>query len=202
MMNPLDNLIARGQQDEAGPNVSVINASEAEFMIEGLQKYQVEGIGSAEYMRQHEWIEKLNLQAHINAQTHSDEFVMAGLASHDKIAVLIHDLLVIEAWKERVYPYLKRHLAEKVDSVTAYLLLYHEAAIANLLEISLYHISACESTGEDSLIELADWCYRYATSGQRFASKQVDRLPAVSSITAITLHNFHVLIYSCFTLPA
>ena len=31
-----------------------------------------------------------------------------------------------QVWKERVYPHLEQHLALRADSVTAYLLLYHE----------------------------------------------------------------------------
>ncbi len=38
-------------------------------------------------------------------------------------------------WRERVLPLLERHLAERVDSVTAYQLLYQEAALANLIEV-------------------------------------------------------------------
>lgn len=41
-----------------------------------------------------------------------------------------------QAWKEQLYPLLKQHLAAHVDSSIAYLLLYHEAAVANLLEVS------------------------------------------------------------------
>jgi hypothetical protein len=40
-----------------------------------------------------------------------------------------------QAWKERVYPLLQQHLANGVDQVVAYLLLYHESAVANLLEV-------------------------------------------------------------------
>jgi len=50
--------------------------------------------------------------------------------------------------------------ADKLDNVTVYLLLYHEAAVANLLEICLFHSSALEAIDEDHLIELVDWCYR------------------------------------------
>ena len=39
-------------------------------------------------------------------------------------------------WRERLLPLLERHLAERCDSVTAYQLAYHEAALANLLEVS------------------------------------------------------------------
>ena len=36
------------------------------------------------------------MQAHHNAQSHSDEFVMSALVSHDKVSALIEDLLVFE----------------------------------------------------------------------------------------------------------
>jgi len=39
------------------------------------------------------------------------------------------------------------------------LLLYHEATVCNILEIILYHRTACENS-EDSLIELIDYLYR------------------------------------------
>lgn len=35
-------------------------------------------------------------------------------------------MVLMQVWKERVYPHLEQHLAQRVDSVTAYLLLYHE----------------------------------------------------------------------------
>jgi hypothetical protein len=41
-----------------------------------------------------------------------------------------------QAWKEHLYPLLKQHLADHVDSSISYLVLYHEAAVANLLEVS------------------------------------------------------------------
>jgi hypothetical protein len=38
----------------------------------------------------------LCLQAHYNAQTHSDEFVLELLLSLDKLSVLVQELLVME----------------------------------------------------------------------------------------------------------
>ena len=35
-----------------------------------------------------------------------------------------------------MYPLLQDHFAEHVDSITSYLVLYHEVALANLLEVS------------------------------------------------------------------
>lgn len=65
-----------------------------------------------------------------------------------------------QAWKENLLPLLRPHLAKRVDSVSAYLLLYHEAAVANLLEVTLFHAHAAEAIPEDYLLELADWAYR------------------------------------------
>ncbi|EFJ40689.1 hypothetical protein VOLCADRAFT_31395, partial [Volvox carteri f. nagariensis] len=120
-------------------------------------------VGGPKWHTQHEWIERLNLQAHYNAQTHSDEFVMELLVSLDKMQVLVHDLLLIECWKEFVYPLLASHLAEHVDSVTTYVLLYHEVTVADLLQVALYHSHAAKSLSEDYALELADWCYRKLT---------------------------------------
>jgi len=39
-------------------------------------------------MQQHEFIEKLNLQAHLNARTFTDEYVLEYLISYDKVRSL------------------------------------------------------------------------------------------------------------------
>eukprot|EP00873_Tetraselmis_striata_P028698 jgi/Tetstr1/448962/TSEL_036187.t1 len=158
----MEELMSRAQLGGGGmdPSGLLVSAPEAERMIEQLKEYPLEAVGTTPWMEQHDWIEKLNLQAHHNAQTHSDEFVMESLVSFDKISTLVHELLAIEVWKGKVMPYLKKHLANKVDSVTSYLLLYHEATVANLLEVSLYHSHAAEACSEDAMLELVDWCHR------------------------------------------
>lgn len=52
----------------------------------------------------------------------------------------------MQAWKDKLYPLLKQHLADHVDSATSYLILYHEAAVANLLEVSIILYPAVTST--------------------------------------------------------
>lgn len=37
--------------------------------------------------------------------------------------------------------------------------MYHESSICNLLEVMLYHRTACESS-DDGIVELIDYCYR------------------------------------------
>jgi hypothetical protein len=84
-------------------------------------------------------------------------------------------LLAVQVWKQKVFPFLKSHIIETVDSAASYLLLYHEATLANLLEVTLFHQDACRALGDDYLLELCDWCYRKLLylndEGRGFASK-------------------------------
>lgn len=117
--------------------------------------------GSAAWSRQREKIERLNIQAHQNVASHSDEFVKEALISHDKIAVLCHELLVVEVWRERVLPLLDAAVYEStVGSTALYWVCYHEVSLINLLEVTLFHMESCENAGDDALLELADYCHR------------------------------------------
>ena len=49
-------------------------------------------------------MDRLNIQAHKNALASTDEFVMDYFVTFDKIGLLIYDLLVCEAWKQKLYP--------------------------------------------------------------------------------------------------
>jgi len=90
--------------------------------------------------------------------TSSDEFVMNHFVMEDKMKFLIYDLLLTEAWKDKVYPVLKPSLA-KVSSIRSYMAVYHEATIINILEVFLYHRTATENC-EEAIVELIDYCYR------------------------------------------
>lgn len=88
----------------------------------------------------------------------SDEFVMEAFCTAEKIPWLVNDLLTSEVWMSNVFPLVKSEVA-KLSSIKAYLCLYHESCLTNLLEIMLYHRTACESS-EDALVEVIDYCYR------------------------------------------
>ena len=49
--------------------------------------------------------------------------------------------------------------------------MYHEATVCNLLEIILYHRTACENS-QDSLVELIDYCYRKLINLTNLAEKR------------------------------
>ena len=92
-------------------------------------------------------MEKLNLQAHENAISNSDEYVLEAIITFDKVDVLIHDLLTIEVWKESVYPLLLPDIGEK-NAMRLYFVLYHEATLVNLLELFFYHKHFAEAGGK------------------------------------------------------
>uniref|UniRef100_A0A7S3N1S5 MYND-type domain-containing protein n=1 Tax=Strombidium inclinatum TaxID=197538 RepID=A0A7S3N1S5_9SPIT len=127
-------------------------------MIETLKQIDLKEYGSKQWFSQHENLDRLNIQAHKNAMGASDEFVMDQFVSHDKVSLLVESLLTAEVWKQKVFPLIKEDVA-KISSLKSYICMYHEASICNLLEIMLYHRTACENS-EDALVELIDYCYR------------------------------------------
>lgn len=159
-LNPNQPQMSIGTGEEqimgSGP---IMMVDEAERYVEELRTFDISEIGSREWFAQHERLEKLNLQAHQNAQQNSDEFVMEAILTFDKMSVLIHELLAIEAWKEHVLPELTEGLCRGNNSMRGYFILYHEATLVNLLEVVLYHGHACEAAGE-IMMELADYCAR------------------------------------------
>lgn len=70
---------------------------------------------------------------------------MDYFVTYEKVGLLIHDLLTAETWKHKVFPLIKPDLS-KISSLRSYLTLYHEASVCNLLEIILYHRTACENS--------------------------------------------------------
>ena len=86
-----------------GAGGGFLGAHDAERLIESLRDFEVDDVGSARWTEQRESLERLNVQAHHNAVTHSDEFVKEFLVSHDKVKTLVRELLVAEVWKEKVY---------------------------------------------------------------------------------------------------
>lgn len=140
---------------------TVVDPMEAERLVEGLRKFTVEEVGTSAYMEQHAVLEKLNVQAHQSAMSNSDEYVLEALMTFEKLPVLINDLIVIEAWKEFVYPRLLDRVAGR-NTMRTYFIMYHEATVVNLLEVLLYHKHINQAVGEQ-MIEMIDYCSRKLT---------------------------------------
>lgn len=136
----------------------IIDALETERIVESLVKFDITQVGSSAWMDQHRKLERLNIQAHQNAMTNSDEFVLEAVLTFNKLDTLIHDLLLIETWKENVYPLLFDRLTGR-NNMRLYFILYHEATMINLFEVFLYYRHVCEAGGE-KMLELVDYVGR------------------------------------------
>ena len=135
-----------------------LNALEADRYIEDLRPFEFADFGDGKWMHQHEFITKLNLQAHVNASQDRDEFVLEAIVLHEKMPLLIRELIATELWKQNAYPLIKDWI-DKNNSIKGYLMLYQEGVLCNLLETLLYHKQGCEAAG-DLILELVDYCHR------------------------------------------
>jgi hypothetical protein len=131
---------------------------EVEHFIQDLQEYKLEDVGGSRWLTQHERVEKLNWTAHNQAKEGLDEFVVDQFNTMEKGPTLIYDLILVEIWKERIWPLVKAKIA-KFSSLRTYIPVYHEASVANLIEICLFHRTTCEEMG-DALVDLVDFCVR------------------------------------------
>jgi zinc finger MYND domain-containing protein 10 len=141
----------------------VITPFEMQHLISSLGRVDITLFGSKEWLKHHEKVEKLNNQGHRNAMNNNEkgmveDFVTGVDSGENKVDTLIYDLLVTETWKENVFPLVKESLT-KSFSLKTYMLMYHEATVANLIEILMFHREAMEDS-QDSVLELIDYCYR------------------------------------------
>jgi ribosome-associated translation inhibitor RaiA len=135
----------------------ILHTEEIKEIIAKLVEVDIEGYGSKLWFKQDENLQKLNMQTHVNAIMKTDEFIMDECVSQDKLKLLIYDLVVSEAWKRKVLPLLKNQYAQ-MNTFRSYIAVYHEAVVANLLEILLYYNTAVMESG-DLLVDVIDWAY-------------------------------------------
>ncbi|KAJ0023850.1 hypothetical protein NQD34_003749 [Periophthalmus magnuspinnatus] len=144
-------------------DTSVILPVEAEGFIQSLTTFSLKDVGSAGWFKQHEYIEKLNMQAIVSATAMHDEFVKELLVSLRKIPVLVHEMILIEVWKHKVFPILCQLQDFKPQNTfQLYIVIRHEATIINLLETIMFHKDSCEAA-DDSVLDLVDYCHRKLT---------------------------------------
>ncbi|KAM6927827.1 zinc finger MYND domain-containing protein 10 [Xenentodon cancila] len=170
---------------------SVIVPFEVEGFIQCLETFSLKEVGSARWFRQHEHMEKLNMQAVLNASAMHDEFVKELLVSLGKIPLLIHELILVEVWKQKVFPILcQLQDFNPKNTFHLYMVIHHEATIINLLETIMFHKDSCEAA-DDSLLDLVDYCHRkltlLASKATREGSVTHDLFNLTSSIETVWL---------------
>lgn len=118
------------------------------------------------WLDKHSRLEKLTAQAITEAISQKEEFVKETFITHEKLTILIHDLILIELWREEILPKLlnttKSSSSEAKESSTSfslYTVLFHEAICINLIETILYHSESVQLL-EDDVLDLIDYCQR------------------------------------------
>ncbi|XP_069849579.1 zinc finger MYND domain-containing protein 10 [Dipodomys merriami] len=136
---------------------------EADVLIRGLRSFQLLEMGSEGWSRQHEHLEKLNMQAILDATVSQGEPIQELLATHGKIPTLVEELIAVEMWKQKVFPVLcKLEDFKPQNTFPIYMVIHHEASIINLLETVFFYKEVCESA-EDTVLDLVDYCHRKLT---------------------------------------
>ena len=85
--------VVDGTPEELARAEGPINALEADRYVEELKPFAFKEMGDARWMSQHEFLTKLNLQAHVNASHMRDEFVLEAVVLHEKLPLIIRELI-------------------------------------------------------------------------------------------------------------
>ncbi|EDV24952.1 uncharacterized protein TRIADDRAFT_56398 [Trichoplax adhaerens] len=159
---------------------TVLFPVEVEGYVQAISDFELEDIGDRKWMKQHEYIDKLNMQAILNVKQGKDEYVKEAFISQDKISLLVYDLLLTEVWKEKIFEELLKEGFKPQSEFPCYITLYHEAAVVNLLETLMYHKESWEAVG-DVCLDIVDYCHRKLTQLIARQESKTDWYPGIVS---------------------
>lgn len=181
----------------------MLSTYEAQHIIQSLKPSKIKDIGSNSFQKQSQQISQLNVQAHLNFQKNEFDFITDHFLNEDKAMVLVHELIVLEAWKEKISPLLWPELVKFHEkSFRPYFTFYHEATVANLLEFILYNTDLLKTENmQDVLVDLVDYCYRKFTRLLREESPPIEK-PSKESLLQESLDiqfkkSTHNIEFSC-----
>ncbi|KAJ3602298.1 hypothetical protein NHX12_030057 [Muraenolepis orangiensis] len=79
------------------------------------------------------------------------------------IPTLVHELILVEVWKQKVFPILcQLQDFNPKSTFPLYMVIHHEATVINLLETIMFHKDSCEAA-DDAVLDLVDYCHRKLT---------------------------------------
>lgn len=140
-----------------------VSLPEIDHLVRSLKAFIPEDVGSSAWLEQHHALESLGLQARADAAAARDEPVKEAFVLHDRVSLLIADLLVTEAWTQRALPALRDVVAARGGALVSAAITSHAGVVAGLLEVLLHHPDATAALSEDAALELCDWgCRRVA----------------------------------------
>ncbi|KAG8341193.1 hypothetical protein ERJ75_001187300 [Trypanosoma vivax] len=150
----------------SGGTLSVV---EVEMLVRQLKPFSVREVGTPEWKEQRVAMERLNMCSHSNAVLKKDDAVKTFLVEHEKLPILIHELLAMEAWRQCVLPHVREQVAQHPAAL--YMYAQYEMILVNLMECIAFHEEVVVALGED-VLELVDYSWRQAS--RLFAESNVN----------------------------
>lgn len=138
----------------------MLNVYECERLVRSLTRSSLREYGGQEWLDQQQALSKLNVQAHLNVQANSEEYITELFLDHDKLDVVVHELILSEVWCDQVLPKLLEQAGDySLDYTHLYFMLFNQVTCINILEIVLFSKRAVVALGDLSL-DLVDYCSR------------------------------------------
>ncbi|XP_026894604.1 zinc finger MYND domain-containing protein 10 isoform X4 [Acinonyx jubatus] len=171
-------------------DLELLLPGEAAVLVRGLRSFPLREIGSEGWNQQHENLEKLNMQAILDATASQGEPIQELLVTHGKIPMLVEELIAVEMWKQKVFPVLCRLEDFKPQNTfPIYMVVHHEASIINLLETVFFH-KELQKQAELMQFEIAS----KALSVLRYITDCVDSLSLSTLNRMLSTHNLPCLL--------
>ncbi|XP_032689954.1 zinc finger MYND domain-containing protein 10 isoform X2 [Odontomachus brunneus] len=141
---------------------NIVSPWEIEAFVQSLDISILENIGTKSWLEFHKRLTLLNQQSVLEVTGLREESVIEWFISLKKIPVLIYEVIQIDIWKHKVFPFLIDLNGEPSNTFMLFSVLYHEVVAASLLENILFH---CESaqTLDDTVIDLIDYAVQHVT---------------------------------------
>eukprot|EP01063_Lacrimia_lanifica_P015831 TRINITY_DN22493_c0_g1_i1.p1 TRINITY_DN22493_c0_g1~~TRINITY_DN22493_c0_g1_i1.p1 ORF type:complete len:436 (+),score=223.89 TRINITY_DN22493_c0_g1_i1:54-1310(+) len=156
---------------EAFTGAQLLIQPEAESIVKSLEPFPIAEVGTRRWQSQRKKVEQLNCQAHHNTAAvggnKGQDFVVEAILAHDKVSILIHELLVIETWRRKVYPQIRDDIVKK-NPAALYSLMYYEGILVNLLELVMWTEEGV-ARADDDLLELLDYLWRNVVTLNTYA---------------------------------
>ncbi|CAG9577118.1 conserved hypothetical protein [Leishmania major strain Friedlin] len=155
---------------------NVLSPVDAEISIRQLRSFSMEEVGTSSWKDQREAMERLNMCTHSNATQKTDDFVKSFLLEHDKLGDVLHELLLMEVWRQRVLPGVLEAVTH--NPTATYMYCAYESVLVNLLECICFYEEVVVGFGDD-VLELIDYCWRQVA--RLFSEKNISEVPTAAA---------------------
>ncbi|KAH3764790.1 hypothetical protein Pelo_3349 [Pelomyxa schiedti] len=143
---------------------------------------------STQWMDQMRSLTSLNVSVHHSVSNGQEETTVAELVRQEKLGLIVHELVLLETWRERCLPFIVSDAPPVASLIKPLLVINGELTLVNLLEVCLYSKAACESIA-DFVGELAEYCCRQLARTATRSPSQMKHRPDVRPVSERKCHD-------------